>query len=121
MATPPRDALREAAYFVDRLSEEGMPLAGVVVNRVNRSTLDTSAERSLALAEDLDPDTFAAEIQALRQHADLVRVIENEQLLLERFTARRTSVPLTLVTALPSDVTDVSSLRRVGALLAEQD
>ena len=69
-----------------------MPLAGVVVNRVNRSTLDASAERALALAEDLDPDTQPAEIAALRQHADLVRVIENEQLLLDRFATRRPTV-----------------------------
>jgi hypothetical protein len=85
------------------------------------STLDASAERSLALAEDLDPDTSAAEIAALRQHADLVRVIANEQLLLDRFAARRSTVALTLVTALPSDVTDVDSLRRVGELLADRD
>ena len=121
VATPQRDALREAAYFVDRLSEESMPLAGLVVNRVSRSSLDVSAERALALAEDLDPGTSPVEIAALRQHADLVRVIENEQLLLDRFSARRTTVPRTSVTALPSDVTDVGSLRRVGALLAEQD
>ena len=31
VAAPEPAALREAAYFVDRLSEEGMPLAGVVV------------------------------------------------------------------------------------------
>ena len=48
-------------------------------------------------------------------------MIENEQLLLDRFAARRSTVALTLVTALPSDVTDVSSLRRVGALLADRD
>ena len=121
VATPQRDALREAAYFVDRLNDEGMPLAGLVVNRVNRSTLDVSAERALAQAEDLDPDTYAVEISALRQHADLVRVIENEQLLLDRFSASRLSVAQTLVASLPSDVTDVGSLRRVGGLLAEQD
>ncbi|HEU5485689.1 MAG TPA: ArsA-related P-loop ATPase [Microlunatus sp.] len=121
VATPQRDALREAAYFVDRLSDEGMPLAGVVVNRVNRTSLDVSAERALALAEDLDPTTSAIEIAALRQHADLVRVIENEQLLLDRFSAHRTTVPRTSVTALPSDVTDIGSLRRVGALLADRD
>ena len=34
VAAPERDALREAAYFVDRLESEGMPLAGVVVNRI---------------------------------------------------------------------------------------
>ena len=35
VAAPERDALREASYFVDRLDEEGMPLAGVVINRVS--------------------------------------------------------------------------------------
>ncbi len=34
VASPDRDALREAAFFVDRLGEERMPLAGVVVNRL---------------------------------------------------------------------------------------
>ena len=34
VAAPERDALREASYFVDRLESEGMPLAGVVVNRM---------------------------------------------------------------------------------------
>ncbi len=33
VAAPEPDALREAAYFVERLSEDGMPLAGLVVNR----------------------------------------------------------------------------------------
>jgi anion-transporting ArsA/GET3 family ATPase len=37
VAAPERDALREAAYFVERLAEEKMPLAGLVVNRVHRS------------------------------------------------------------------------------------
>lgn len=121
VATPQRDALREASYFVDRLNEESMPLAGLVVNRVNRSSLDVSAERALSLAEDLDPDTHPVEVAALRQHADLVHVIENEQLQLDRFSAPRPGVRRTLVTALPSDVTDVGSLRRVGALLADRD
>ncbi len=35
VATPDADALGEAAYFLTRLREEGMPLAGVVVNRMN--------------------------------------------------------------------------------------
>ena len=55
VATPQRDTLREAAYFVDRLTEEQMPLSGLVLNRVHTGTLDVSAERALALAEDLDP------------------------------------------------------------------
>ena len=37
VAAPERDAMREAAYFVERLAAERMPLAGLVVNRVHRS------------------------------------------------------------------------------------
>ncbi len=35
VAAPERDALREASYFVERLGAEGMPLAGLVLNRVH--------------------------------------------------------------------------------------
>ena len=35
VAAPEPDALREAAYFVERLSEDEMPLAGLVVNRAS--------------------------------------------------------------------------------------
>lgn len=55
VAAPERDALREASYFVDRLDEEGMPLAGLVVNRVYRvSAPGLSADRALAAAEELE-------------------------------------------------------------------
>ncbi|MGW1837069.1 ArsA family ATPase [Streptomyces sp. NPDC002067] len=54
VAAPERDALREAAYFVERLAAERMPLAGLVLNRVHGSGAATlSAERALAAAETL--------------------------------------------------------------------
>ena len=120
VATPQREALREAAFFVDRLTEEQMPLAGLVVNRLHVSGLDVSAERALSLAEDL-PDSARVEGEALRRHADLVRVIASEQQLLRRFSGSRPRVPRTSVETLPTDVTDVETLRRVGDLLAKQD
>jgi anion-transporting ArsA/GET3 family ATPase len=56
IATPEPDALREASYFVDRLSTDQMPLAGLIVNRVHRSqAARLSAARSLAAAEVLQP------------------------------------------------------------------
>ena len=56
IATPEPDALREASYFVDRLSSDQMPLAGLIVNRVHRSpAARLSAARSLAAAEVLQP------------------------------------------------------------------
>ncbi|GGZ25437.1 ArsA-related P-loop ATPase [Streptomyces nitrosporeus] len=55
VATPERDALREAAYFVERLATERMPLAGLVLNRVHGSgAARLSAERALAAAENLE-------------------------------------------------------------------
>jgi anion-transporting ArsA/GET3 family ATPase len=55
VAAPERDALREAAYFVQRLAAEDMPFAGLVLNRVHGSgATRLSAERALAAAEDLD-------------------------------------------------------------------
>ncbi|MEU4729535.1 ArsA family ATPase [Streptomyces sp. NPDC023588] len=55
VAAPEPDALREAAYFVERLAAERMPLAGLVLNRVHTSGADQlSAERALAAAENLE-------------------------------------------------------------------
>ncbi|MEU5578718.1 ArsA family ATPase [Streptomyces huasconensis] len=55
VASPERDALREAAYFVERLAADDMPLAGLVLNRVHGSgAAHLSAERALAAAENLE-------------------------------------------------------------------
>jgi len=55
VATPERDALREAAYFVERLAAEDMPLAGLVLNRAHGSeAARLSAEQALTAAENLD-------------------------------------------------------------------
>ncbi|MEU6386658.1 ArsA-related P-loop ATPase [Streptomyces bauhiniae] len=54
VAAPERDALREAAYFVERLAAEKMPLVGLVLNRVHGSgATRLSAERALTAAENL--------------------------------------------------------------------
>src|SRR2546421_8295726 len=58
VAAPEKDALREAAYFVERLGEERMPLAGLILNRVHRLPASRlSAPRSLAAAETLEAGT----------------------------------------------------------------
>ncbi|PLW73894.1 anion-transporting ATPase, partial [Streptomyces sp. DJ] len=61
VASPERDALREAAYFVERLAADEMPLAGLVLNRVHGTGApQLSAERALAAAEALE-EPFGAE------------------------------------------------------------
>jgi anion-transporting ArsA/GET3 family ATPase len=50
VAAPEPDALREASYFVERLSSDRMPLAGLILNRVRR-TAEGAATLSAARAE----------------------------------------------------------------------
>jgi anion-transporting ArsA/GET3 family ATPase len=121
IATPNHDALREAEYFVDRLTEEGMPLSGMVINRVHTRALAVSPERALSLAEDLAGTSAVLEVEALRRHANLMRVIEAETRMMERFAAARPTVAQTQVQSLPTDVTDLAALRLVGALLSDKD
>ncbi|MDT7684479.1 MAG: hypothetical protein QOG57_4789, partial [Pseudonocardiales bacterium] len=46
VAAPEPDALREAAYFVDRLASEDMPLAGLILNRTHPVLADLPAGRA---------------------------------------------------------------------------
>ncbi|MFM9447829.1 ArsA family ATPase [Streptomyces acidiscabies] len=67
VAAPERDALREAAYFVERLAAEDMPLAGLVLNRVHGSgAAHLSAERALSAAEVLEAGQNADPSNSLR-------------------------------------------------------
>ena len=120
VATPERDALREASYFVERLGEEGMPLAGLVLNRVHTTgAAGLSAARAAAGAETLEEagqHSLAAGI--LRLHADRMRIIGREQSLRRRFTAAHPRVPVVDVPAQPGDVHDLHGLRMIGAALA---
>ena len=47
------DALREASFFVDRLSEESMPLAGLILNRTHPMLCSLPVERAIDGAETL--------------------------------------------------------------------
>jgi anion-transporting ArsA/GET3 family ATPase len=121
VAAPEPDALREAAYFVERLSEDGMPLAGLIVNRASPAPESSlAAEEALAGAGRLRGDgngSVAAGL--LRLHADQVRLVERERKLRDRFAMAHPQVPTAVVPALAGDVHDLEGLRRIGDLLAE--
>jgi anion-transporting ArsA/GET3 family ATPase len=121
VAAPERDALREAAYFVERLTEDRMPLAGLVVNRASPAPVgDLSADEAMAAAARLrKKDDTALSGGLLRLHADRTRLVEREARLRERFAAAHPQVPTAVVPALAGDVHDLTGLRRVGELLAE--
>ncbi|NUU23663.1 MAG: ArsA family ATPase, partial [Streptomycetaceae bacterium] len=142
VAAPEKDALREAAYFVERLDAETMPLAGLVLNRVHETrAAQLSAERSAAAAETLlehaldldegadvdgdgdadaaDPDGPSAEdlrlvAGLLTLHAERLRMIGREDRVRTRFTSIHPDVPVVEVPALPGDVHDLDGLRTIG-------
>ena len=128
VAAPEHDALREAAYFVERLNDERMPLAGLVVNRASRVPRGRlSAERALAAAEWLEeagagrdgaPEGNAGMTAGLlRLHAERARIVTRETRLRRRFSAAHPDVPTAVVPALSTDVHDLDGLRLVGDLL----
>ena len=120
VAAPEPDALREAAYFVERLSEDEMPLAGLVINRASPQPVgDVSADEAMAASQRLrkgDAESLTAGL--LRLHADRVRMVEREARLRRRFEAAHPQVPTAVVPALAGDVHDLDGLRQVGSLLA---
>jgi len=123
IAAPEHDALREASYFVERLEQEDMPLAGLMLNRVHRSpAARLSAARSLAAAEALQDadngESTSLGITALRLHAERMHQAESERRLARRFTAAHPLVPMAQVPAQPDDVHDLIGLRVIGASFA---
>lgn len=126
VAAPEADALREAEYFVERLSEDDMPLAGLVVNRASPDPGgDLSADEAMTAAErlrraDATSPTAALTAGLLRLHADRVRMVERERTLRDRFATAHPQVATAVVPALAGDVHDLDGLRRVGDLLARR-
>lgn len=116
VAAPEPDALREAAYFVDRLAGEEMPLAGLVLNRTHPVLASLSGSKARDAAENLRGAPLAAAV--LRLHADRVELAQREDRLLARFTNAHPTVPVARVPAVAGDVTDLDGLREIGERLA---
>jgi anion-transporting ArsA/GET3 family ATPase len=126
VATPEPDALREASYFVDRLSTEGMPLAGLVLNRTHPpASTRLSATRAEAAAEaatEADGGSPAALVAgALRVHADRMTLAAREQRLADRFTSAHPEVGVRAVPAAAGDVHDLDGLRVMAEALTGPD
>jgi anion-transporting ArsA/GET3 family ATPase len=126
VAAPEPDALREASYFVERLSAERMPLAGLVVNRVHRTVpvdgaTPLSSARAEAAADALagkaDSDAGVLAEAALRVHAEIAGAAEHDARMARRFSAAHPEVASVMVPALPVDIHDLDGLRVIGDLL----
>jgi anion-transporting ArsA/GET3 family ATPase len=116
VAAPEPDALREASYFVERLATERMPLAGLLLNRVQRSpAARLSAAGSQAAAETLQVNgAHPLAVAALRLHAERMQQVSVQRRLAEHFTAAHPVVPVAEVPAQAEDVHDLAGLRAIG-------
>jgi anion-transporting ArsA/GET3 family ATPase len=141
VAAPEPDALREASYFVERLAEERMPLAGLILNRVQRPpAAQLSAARSMAAAEMLEASAagearsgrsggsggsrggadsgghgaYPLTVTALRLHADRMQQATEQRRVARHFTAAHPLVPVAEIPAHPDDIHDLDGLRRIG-------
>lgn len=119
VAAPEPDAMREAAYFVERLAQEDMPLAGLVVNRVHQRGADglsaADAESGAGRLRQEGDDRVA---ELLDVHAERERVAAREEKVQRRFAGSHPRVPTVPVPALATDVHDLDGLRRIGEVLA---
>lgn len=127
VATPDRDALREASYFIERLGEESMPLAGLVANRVQMTYVPSlSGPRALGAAEAVEglragnaaAWTGQDTASLLRLHAAVYEQGRRHASAIERFVAAHPSIPVVQVPTGAHDVNDVGELREIGGYLA---
>ena len=121
VAAPEPDALREAAYFVERLEAEKMPLAGLVVNRASRgrrraarSSRRSSRREHLRRRHDADGSDRRTCCGCTPTGC---RLAPARARLRQRFVAAHPHVPTVVVPALSTDVHDLDGLRAVGELL----
>ena len=120
IAAPESDALREAAYFVERLKTDSMPLAGLVLNRVQYiDAPELSADRARVAASSLDSQGRELTAALLGIHANRPAQAERQRHLAERFTAAHPAVPVAMMPAMAEDIHDLEGLRAIGDRLAE--
>jgi anion-transporting ArsA/GET3 family ATPase len=120
VATPEPDALREAAYFTQRLEQDRMALAGLVLNRVHTTDApNLTGERSLMGAQNLaDLPEHGLTERILRVHAERMQRIRQETHLTQHFKAGFPHVPIARAAAQATDVHDLNGLRSLGTSLA---
>ena len=96
-----------------------MPLAGLVLNRVQEVTLpELSSEAAVAAAERL-VETSGNSLTSglLSLHADRADVTRRQQRMAARFCAAHPSVPIVSAPALAGDVHDLAGLRTISESL----
>ena len=123
VATPEAPALREARFFLQRLAQDGMPTAGLVVNRVTPapvSALDgvgqDAAQAAAKRLRKAGPEEQAA-AALLGLHSDRVDVARRERKAIAAALHGVDPRALIEVPLMSSDVHDIDDLVAIGGHL----
>jgi anion-transporting ArsA/GET3 family ATPase len=111
-----RESVDEAIWFGERLASDGLPFAGVIVNRVHHDLLGDREPRELsaALAKTLTPSLAGRVADNFRDYHVLAARDDDN---LARLGAQLDSRRLLLVPQLDDDVHDIEGLARIHQYL----
>jgi anion-transporting ArsA/GET3 family ATPase len=114
LVTSPRsESVEEAEFFADRLSEGGLRVAALIVNRMHPS-FEASPIDARARAMEFAGTTLG---ELWANVADFAEMAAGEEARIGPLVARVTSGPVVRVPVLHSDVHDLEGLAEVGAHL----
>ncbi len=119
VASPARDAVREAAYFADKLAEAGIPTSALVVNRVHPRFVEGGSEpgggSEGGSAGGLEGGTVATALAPFYANlAEFVDIAGREESHFATLGARVAPAPVARVPFLPADVHDLEGLAAVA-------
>ncbi|MFT5224007.1 MAG: anion-transporting ArsA/GET3 family ATPase, partial [Glaciecola sp.] len=118
VASPEPPPLAEAKFFLERMEQEGLRAAGVVVNRTHPEVLGAAPDADLArAAEQLDAQQPAL-AGVLRVLADTRSIAERERREVESALYGRRLPALVEVPLLRGDVHDLETLASIAETLA---
>jgi anion-transporting ArsA/GET3 family ATPase len=111
VTSPRRHALEDAVWFHHRLTEAGMPFAGVIANRVHQGGGESDPERLASLLG----DELAAKV--LRTYEAERRLAERDRAGLAELRKRIGRMPIVEIPHLHDDVHDLDGLRQMDEFL----
>ena len=121
VTAPQPPPLREAKFFLDRLEQEGLHLAGVVVNRISPqpdlAASDAELRDAARRLDDTGDDADAAVADGLRLLADLTGLAGRQRRDVDAALYGRRVNALVDVPLLRSDVHDVDGLLEIATRL----
>jgi anion-transporting ArsA/GET3 family ATPase len=110
VASPRRDTIAEATYFAEKLTEGGIEVDALIVNRMHPRFGVGLAEASRERAESLAGTTIGT---LYRNLADFQLVASREEENLTGLAEAVAPAPVVRVPFLPSDVHDIDGLRQI--------